>query len=355
MRERKYTLPRHTVLAKQGARTGAFLVDLAIVLALTFGFVFAIFRPIFKNRVNGDLALIEKEQINSGLYIKNEESGAAERISGKSEYTVFVDSLEYFYLHYMPATDLKDGLEGCKDPKTYTIEWFNTNVLGINNDDIEYKCFEYQKTGDVDDPTKIGVRIEGVSDDIVNKLIQQAYVDAIILVFNKISNVEKAGADYMLISTMQYVVSLIVSAGLVYVLVPWLMKNGQTLGKKAFGLGLANSDGYKFENKRLLMRILPFTVVDASLFLLIGVSLYIVMSIILVMFLVSFALAMSSPKRMSLHDYTARTIVIDLKNSKIFETIDEEEKYVLKEDNLLWEEDNRTDEDGEEPEISYEK
>ena len=159
----------------------------------------------------------------------------------------------------------------------------------------------------------------------------------------------------MLISTMQYVISLLVSAGLVYVLVPWLMKNGQTLGKKVFGLGLANSDGYKFENKRLLMRILPFAVVDLSLFLLVGVSLYIVMSIILVMFLVSFALAMSSPKRMSLHDYTARTIIIDLKNSKIFETVDEEEKYVLKEDNLLWEEDNRSDEDGEEPELRYEK
>ena len=354
MRQRKYALPRHTLLAKQGARTGAFLVDFAIVLALTFGFVFALFRPIFKSRVNNDLALIDKEQLNSGLYVKNEESGKTERISGKAEYTVFVDTLEYFYLHYMPGVNLKDGLEGSKDPKTYTVEWFNENVLSIK-EDAEYKCFEYQKTDGVDDPSKIGVKIEDAPIDVTNKLVQQAYVDAIILVFNKISNVAKAGADYMLISTMQYVVSLFVSACLVYILVPWLMKNGQTLGKKVFGLALANSDGYKFENKRLLMRILPFVVVDASLFLLIGVSLYIVMSIILVMFLVSFALAMSSPKRMSLHDLTARSIVIDLKGSVLFENIAEEEAYVLKEDNLLWEENERSDDEGEEPEISYEK
>ena len=120
-----------------------------------------------------------------------------------------------------------------------------------------------------------------------------------------------------------------------------------------FGLGLANSDGYLLDNKRLFMRLLPLVVVDASLLLLIGVNLYIVMSIVLIMFLVSFALAMSSPKKMSLHDITARTIVVDLKNSKLFASVSEEEAYVLKEDNLLWEE--KSDNEGEEPEISYEK
>ena len=355
MAQRKYTLPRHTILAKQGARTGAFLVDLALTLVLTFVFVFGVFRPIFKKRVNGDLALIEKEQINSGLYLKNEEKGNAERISGKSEYTVFVDALEYFYFHYMPGVDLKEELEASKDPKTFTVEWFNENVLEIK-ENSEYDCFEYQKNGEEDDLTKIGVLKEDASIDITNKLVQTKYVDAIVNVFNDQSNVKEAGADYMLISTMQYVVSLFVSACLIYILVPWLFKDGQTFGKKVFKLGLANSDGYRFSSKRLIMRLVPFVVVDAALFLLIGVNLYIVLSIVLIMFLVSFALAMSSPKHMSLHDLTARTIVIDLKNSTLFSTVAEEEAYVLKEDNLLWEEDNqKSDEEGEEPEISYEK
>jgi hypothetical protein len=65
---------------------------------------------------------------------------------------------------------------------------------------------------------------------------------------------------------------------------------------------------------------------------------------------------MSSPKRMALHDLTGRTIVVDIKASTLFETIDQEEAYVLKEDNLLWEEDKkRSDEEGEEPELKYEK
>ena len=345
MRQRKYTLPRHTNLANNGSRNGAFFIDLAICGALIILFVFAMFRPIFKSKVNHYKSIIEEESLASGLYIKNEETGGTKRIPGTSEYTVFVEALEKFYFEYMPA----------KKPEkadTFTMEWFNKEILLVG--DETYNCFEYQKTGDEDDPSKLATRIEGASDNLVNKLVQGKYVDAIMDDLNKIPEVEKAGANYMTLSTLQYVVSIFIAGALVYILVPLIMKNGQTIGKKVFGLGLANSDGYKFSNPRLLMRFVPFAVVDISLFFLILVNLYIVMLIVLIIFLVSFALAMSSPKRMSLHDLTAQSIVVDLKTSTLFSTVEEEESYVLREDNLLWE-DEKKDEDGEEPELRYEK
>ena len=344
MIQRKYTLPRHTNLAKNGARTGAFFVDLAIALALTLLFVFALFRPVFKSKVDAYQAVIREESLASSLYVKNEETGNTERISGQADYSVFVEALEKFYFEYMPS----------KKPKTaevYTMEWFNKNILLVG--DSTYNCFEYQKTGDEDDPSKLATRIEGVSDNLVNKLVQGKYVDAIMDDLNKIPEVARAGASYMTLSTLQYVLSIFISGSLVYILVPWLMKDGQTFGKKVFGLGLANSDGYKFSNPRLFMRFVPFAVIDISLFFLILVNLYVVLLIVLIIFLVSFALAMSSPKRMSLHDLTARTIVVDLKSSTLFSTVQEEEAYVLKEDNLLWEE--KKDDEGEEPELKYEK
>ena len=346
MRQRKYTLPRHTNLAKNGARTGAFFVDLAIALGLTLLFVFALFKPVFKNKVNHYQSIIKEENLASGLYVKNEESGGAERISGQADYSVFVEALEKFYFEYMPSKKPESA-------STYTMEWFNKNILLVG--DETYNCFEYQKTDGVDDPSKLATRIEDASDNLVNKLVQGKYVDAIMDDLNNIPEVAKAGANYMTISTLQYVVSILISGALVYILVPLILKNGQTFGKKAFGLGLANSDGYKFSNSRLLMRFLPFAIVDISLFFMILVNLYLVLLIVLIIFLVSFALAMSSPKRMSLHDITGRTIVVDLKSSTLFETVDEEEKFVLKEDNLLWEEDEKKDEDGEEPELRYEK
>lgn len=346
MRQRKYTLPRHTNLAKNGARTGAFFVDLAIALGLTLLFVFALFKPVFKNKVNHYQSIIKEENLASGLYVKNEESGGAERISGQADYSVFVEALEKFYFEYMPSKKPETA-------STYTMEWLNKNILLVG--DETYNCFEYQKTDGVDDPSKLATRIEDASDNLVNKLVQGKYVDAIMDDLNNIPEVAKAGANYMTISTLQYVVSILISGALVYILVPLILKNGQTFGKKAFGLGLANSDGYKFSNSRLLMRFLPFAIVDISLFFMILVNLYLVLLIVLIIFLVSFALAMSSPKRMSLHDITGRTIVVDLKSSTLFETVDEEEKFVLKEDNLLWEEDEKKDEDGEEPELRYEK
>ena len=341
MMQRKYTLPRHTNLAKNGARTGAFFVDLAIALALTLLFVFALFRPVFNKKVTGYKTIIQEESLASGLYVKNEETGNTERISGQSDYSVFVNALEKFYFEYMPSKKPEDASK-------YTIQWFNENILLVGN--ANYDCFEY----DGGDTSKIAVLKEGANVTLTNKLVQGKYVDAIMDDLNKIPEVAKAGANYMTLSTLQYVASILISGALVYILVPWLMKNGQTFGKKAFGLGLANSDGYKFTNTRLLMRFVPFAIVDASLFLMIPVNLYIVLLIVLIIFLVSFALAMSSPKRMSLHDLTARTIVVDLKTSTLFETVDEEENYVLKEDNLLWEE-QKKDEDGEEPELKYER
>lgn len=346
MRQRKYTLPRHTILAKNSSRTSAFFVDLAIALGITLLFVFALFKPLFKNKVNGYQTLIKSESLASGLYVQNENSGETERISGSSDYSVFVEALEKFYFEYMPTKKPESA-------EKYTVAWFNESILLVG--DETYNCFEYQKTDGVDDPNLIAVRIADSNDTLVNKLVQGKYVDAIMDDFNTLPDIAKAGANYMTISTVQYVASILISGILVYIVMPLILKNGQTVGKKAFGLGLANSDGYKFSNNRLLMRFVPFAVVDVSLFFMILVNLYVVMLIVLIVFLVSFALAMSSPKRMSLHDLTGRTLVVDLKSSVLFSTVEEEEAYVLKEDNLLWEENEKKDEDGEEPELKYEK
>ena len=345
MRQRKYTLPRHTILAKNSSRTSAFFVDLAIALGITLLFVFALFKPLFKNKVNGYQTLIKNESLASGLYVQNENSGETERISGSSDYSAFVEALEKFYFEYMPTKKPESA-------EKYTVAWFNESILLVG--DETYNCFEYQKTDGVDDPNLIAVRIADSNDTLVNKLVQGKYVDAIMDDFNTLPDIAKAGANYMTISTVQYVASILISGALIYIVVPLIFKNGQTFGKKIFHLGLANSDGYKLSNGRLLMRFLPFLIVDLSMLFLILVNLYVVLLIILIIFLTSFALAMSSPKRMSLHDITGRTIVVDLKDSTLFSTVQEEEKYILKEDNLLWEEDKK-DEDGEEPELKYEK
>lgn len=346
MGQKKYTLPRHTNLAKQGTRTSAFLVDLAIGILFTIFFVFAVFRPIFKNKINSYNAKMDSLRLESGLYIEND-NGKVDTFPGNQPYKYYLYPLEDFYCKFMRSDSIPE-----QDRKEYTIKWFNENVLKIGVAD-EYQCFKYDQTGGVDDPSKIGVLIDDTKEDNAKILLQKQYKIAILEVFNSISSVAEAGAKFMTLSTTIYVVSIFLAGATSYVIIPWILKDGQTLGKKIFKLGLADADGYKFHNHRLLMRFMPFLVVNASLMFFVLVNLYIVLSIVAVVFLVSFTLAMSSPKRMSLHDFTAQTIVVDLKTSKIFATVEQEEEYVLREDHLL--DDVMPESDGEEPELRYEK
>ena len=352
MAKKKYTLPRHTNLAKQSTRTSAFLVDLAISLLFVVFFVFAIFRPSFKRKINSYNDFINQARLDSGLYIEND--GKVDTLEGGLEYKFYLYPLEDFYRRYMNSDLVPE-----KDRKEYTMEWFNQNVLNIGKED-EYQCFKYDQTGGVDDPNKLGVLIsdedEQKQKDIrtnASKMLQKQYKIAILEVFNSISSVAEAGAKYMLLSTSIYVISIFLAGAISYVVIPWIAKDGQTLGKKIFKLGLADADGYKFHSPRLLMRFMPFVVVDAALLFLVAINLYVVLSIVGVVFLVSFTLAMSSPKRMSLHDFTAQSIVVDLKTSKIFSTVIEEEDYVMREDHLL--DDVVPESTGEEPELRYEK
>lgn len=106
------------------------------------------------------------------------------------------------------------------------------------------------------------------------------------------------------------------------------------------------------QNRQLAMRVMPVFVVLLALLIPIWTDVVFIFIMFLVMFLVSFALSMSSPKRKSLHDFTAGTIVIDLKGSILFNNELEEEEYILKEDNLF---EDKPIVAGEEPELRYEK
>ena len=215
----------------------------------------------------------------------------------------------------------------------------------------------YQKNPDGSyDKTQIGVpkSYSEVSELEVKQYLQQATVDAYTNNFLKMDYVIDLYDKSNFIFSLELVLSAVVGAVITYVVFPLIFKQGRTVGKKVFKLALASSDGYIFLNKQLGMRVMPLLVVLLAFLIPIWVDSFVLVVIPLTIFLVSFALAMASPKKSSLHDFTARTIVIDDKASIIFNDEFEEEEFTLREDGLTPEE-HREDENGEEPEISYEK
>lgn len=372
MRQRKYTLPRHTNLARQGARIGAFLIDVAVLGAFTLALLFGVFKWIFNPMAEPYQRELKTEQINSHLR-HLDENGDAVIIKTDSSFLEYRDVISYYYMNYLtgdvaePGTGSRLANEKIKNPDGtevskkdyYTVAWFNREVLQIRSSDPDNdsNCyFTYEKVDGVYDTTKLGIAKPSsvVPESDVNIFMQKAYNDAYINSFNSLSYIITLTNRSALIYSAEFVLSAFLGGVITYVVFPLILKKGRTVGKIANGLALANSDGYAFEDKMLAMRIMPFVVVLASFLIPFWNDVFLVILIPLIVFLVSFALAMASPKKASLHDFCARTIVIDNKTSIIFDSELEEEAYIAKEDNLPTEEE-LIDENGEEPEISYEK
>lgn len=335
MRERKYTLPRHTNLASEGPRIGAFLIDLAITLAITLGLFFGCFSFIFKNKTDTLQSQIKDERIASGLFVETDEG--LSYCSALNDNQQIIDHLYYFYTVYIPY-ECKDKdsnvvLSNKKEvtrQEYFTTEWFNKNILRIETDGE--LLFEYVKNGDLIDFDTLGVMKSTASSDNINSYLRHVIADLADPALKSQPYYKKINNEYGFYYSLEFVISALIGGAVTYIVFPIVLKNGATVGKKVFGLGLANSDGYKMKNSQLAMRFMPYTVFILALLIPIWKSLSIPFVVLAAVFLVSSSIAMASPKKSSLHDFCARTIVVDTRTSILFDNFAEEEVYLRKEE-----------------------
>lgn len=380
------SLPRHTILANTPTRFGAALTDVAIFF---FGFLLLFLTassPIFATTVlRSKYDSLNKYEIDSHLVYLNPETNTTEVYQSEDDYTVYETPIRYFYLSYLTGENItkedekapnyniemenEDGVKYL--PKDYyTVEWYNYNILGITRDDPDAEMsscyFTYQKTDGVYDKSKIGIpRTQRYNKDR-NMVVDLTNNDLAVYmkpIYQKAFTHLTAQSFYYplasevsFFSALMAVIPLFLSGVIFYVIIPLFLKDQATLGKKLFKLGLANNKGYKAKKTQLLMRFIPMFLVLAFLVGLYFLDILTSTLVILVIILTSFGLAMASPKHMALHDYVAQTIVIDAKGSILFNDQSEELIYLEKEDNKEKERvSSKENEDGEEPEISYEK
>lgn len=352
MSKRKYTLPRHTNLASQGARIGAFFIDLALFVALILFFYYFVFNYIFLSKTQPLKNKIFEERIKSHLFFQKED-GSLDYYSKGSDNNEFKDSLAYFYTTYIPYIDERASEKMKLDDGTlvskadyFTVEWFNKTVLEVEGSGKGY--FEYQKDGENDKKDVVAIIKSDADASAVNSFLQQAWAIANIDL-NSLESFTDLNNQYGFWNSLAFVLSSFVGGGITYILIPILIKNGATAGKKLFGLCLADSDGYVMRNSQLFLRIVPLFLVISAVLVPIWISVTPIFIMFAVMFLVSFAFTMASPKRSSLHDLLARTIVVNARTSILFTNALDEEAYIAKEDGIILED------NGDEPRISYEK
>ena len=146
---------------------------------------------------------------------------------------------------------------------------------------------------------------------------------------------------YNMLSSLKFAipsVSILIGYILAELVIPIFFKNGQTLGKKAFGLGVIHTNGVRMHGQAHFVRVLigkclietlvPFyfvmLVLNGSLGPLLGI---VMLGLLLVLQI--FAVA-STKTRSTIHDLVSDTVVVDMLSQMVFETPDDLMEYKQK-------------------------
>ena len=129
--------------------------------------------------------------------------------------------------------------------------------------------------------------------------------------------------------------SILLSVLLLEFFLPLLLKNGQTLGKKIFGIALMRTDGVKVSSLQLFIRtvlgkftieiMIPVYVLMMVFFNTIGIIAVAILGAILVGELLSLVLSKTGGL---IHDSIAGTVAVDMASQMIFDSPEERVEYI---------------------------
>ena len=139
------------------------------------------------------------------------------------------------------------------------------------------------------------------------------------------------------LTTLITSLSFFIAFALLEFAVPLLLGNGQTVGKKIFGLGVIRCDGVKVNAFMLFVRTLlgKFTIetmIPIMLFVMLIFGIVGVMGpiVIILILLLQIILLLVTKNRTVIHDAFAQTVVIDLASQLVFDTPEALQAYKKK-------------------------
>lgn len=128
---------------------------------------------------------------------------------------------------------------------------------------------------------------------------------------------------------------------IIYFGVPLLFKNGQTLGKKMFGLAVIRTNGVKASNPVLFIRSIvglyametmaPLLIVLMIYFNYLGIVGTATLALIAIL---QCGVMIKTPTNSSIHDLLSDTVVVDLVSQRIFDTEEERIEYIAEQQRL---------------------
>jgi len=177
-----------------------------------------------------------------------------------------------------------------------------------------------------------GIKLD-ISNEDYEKLsdeVKQKYLDA----GEKMQNDAEIRARYnILVNLVLSITTFSIMLGFIVTefVVPLCFKNGQTLGKKIFGIGVMRTDGVKVTPLQMFVRsILGKCTVEALIpvfviiMVILGVIAGIVGTAILVAILLSeIVLLIATKERTPIHDIMSGTVTVDMASQMMFDSAEE--------------------------------
>lgn len=164
---------------------------------------------------------------------------------------------------------------------------------------------------------------------------ERAQYDAALAAF---AEDREAGYLYSLLINLTLVIitfGILLSYLILELIVPLLFGNGQTLGKKVFGIGVMHVNALKITPQMLFIRtvlgkytletMIPVLLILMIFFGIIGIE---GTAIILVLALVQVVLLAATRTRSAIHDLLAQSVTVDLASQMIFENAEARMNYV---------------------------
>ncbi len=186
---------------------------------------------------------------------------------------------------------------------------------------------------------KYGIDLE-LSEEAYNALSPEektAYDETYKIALEEYSKDQRVGTAYGAIVSKSLLVvafSLLFGVAIVHFLFPLLFKNGQTLGKKIFGLAVMRSSCVKLRSPILFARSIFGVYAIETMF-----PVFLIMMILLgklgtiglitlaLFFILQIGVMVYTPTNSSIHDLLADTVVVDMASQQIFETEKERLQY----------------------------
>lgn len=164
---------------------------------------------------------------------------------------------------------------------------------------------------------------------------ERAQYDAALAAF---AEDREAGYLYSLLINLTLVIitfGILLSDLILEFIVPLLFGNGQTLGKKVFGIGVMHVNALKITPQMLFIRtvlgkytletMIPVLLILMIFFGIIGIE---GTAIILVLALVQVVLLAATRTRSAIHDLLAQSVTVDLASQMIFENAEARMNYI---------------------------